>query len=370
MLVDGEWESNRADDIRSTSISQDPYSALVSEYSSLYGFAPSLINNNCSIAAIELFLYDFLVTYADEVVCFWRGKWTGATVLFFMNRYVALLSTLFEFIYGFVPCSESSSCMVGTKVGVCLQMAKYLLWAAFSGLRAYALSRQMVISGIVFVLSIVPICTNLVDVFGFYQITCIPDAGCTVMDTIGPRLSHAVTIASRGSLITADVVLISITWAMLGRRTAITSRSTFARVILLDGAIYFICLFILNVLHLSFTLTSASNPSTQFESNIVLFTEPLTSILIWRFMLDLQMVNSGTIHLDSQGTAQDRTSSLADSLVFERTVGSLVSFAAASRHVDADSLEPSDTPAQGHPPASRQGLDKAEPSLTYDPVNT
>ncbi|TBU61947.1 hypothetical protein BD310DRAFT_153992 [Dichomitus squalens] len=55
-----------------------------------------------------------------------------------------------------------------------------------------------------------------------------------------------------------------------------TSRPTFASVILLDGAIYFICLFIL-----------------KFESNIVLFTEPLTSILIWRFMLDLQTVNSG-----------------------------------------------------------------------------
>ncbi|TBU27159.1 hypothetical protein BD311DRAFT_760901 [Dichomitus squalens] len=349
----------------SQSQDQDPYSALVSEYSSL------LINNYCSIAAIVLFLHDFLVTYTDEVVCFWRGNWTGATVLFFLSRYVALLSTLFEFIYGFVPCTD---CMAGTKAGVCLQMAKYLLWAAFSGLRSYALSRQMFISGIVFSLSIVPICTNLVDVLGFYQITCIPEAGCTVMDTIGPRLSHAyvyLTIASRGSLIAADIILISITWATLGRRTAMTSRPTFARVILLDGE----CLFILNVLHLSFTLTSAMlikalNPSTQFESNIVLFTEPLTSILIWRFMLDLQTVNSGTIHLDSQGAAQDRTSSLADSLVFERTVGSLVSFATASRHVDADGREPGSTSAQGDPPAARQELDKAEPSLKDNTVNT
>ncbi|TBU61948.1 hypothetical protein BD310DRAFT_812246, partial [Dichomitus squalens] len=109
-----------------------------------------------------LFLYDFSVTYTDEVVCFWRGKWTGATVLFFLNRYVALLSTLFEFIYGFVPCTESS-----VRYNPHLSYSIRLLTCqpidvAFSGLRSYALSRQMFISGIVFSLSIVPICTNLV----------------------------------------------------------------------------------------------------------------------------------------------------------------------------------------------------------------
>lgn len=45
----------------------------------------------------------------------------------------------------------------------------------------------------------------------------------------------AVTITSRGSLIAADILLIAITWVMLGRRTAVSSKSTFSRVILLDG---------------------------------------------------------------------------------------------------------------------------------------
>lgn len=56
-------------------------------------------------------------------------------------------------------------------------------------------------------------------------------------------------------------------------------------------------------------------------------------------MLDLQSVNSATIQLDSQGAVQDGISSHADSLVFERVVGSLASFATASGPGSSADLE-------------------------------
>lgn len=108
-----------------------------------------------------------------------------------------------------------------------------------------------------------------------------------------------VTIAARSSLMAADIVLISITWALLGRRTSMSSENTLTRVMLLDGELLYRCppmvehvglqtwvrrgnilrvrflcvdlypflaliaecfrsLFVLNALHLSFTLVSVS----------------------------------------------------------------------------------------------------------------
>ena len=35
-----------------------------------------------------ILFYDYLITFGDEVQLFWRRKWTGATVLFILNRYM------------------------------------------------------------------------------------------------------------------------------------------------------------------------------------------------------------------------------------------------------------------------------------------
>ncbi len=47
---------------------------------------------------LALLYYDFIVTFPDEVKCIWQRKFTGATVLFFFNRYGALLLQLFHLV--------------------------------------------------------------------------------------------------------------------------------------------------------------------------------------------------------------------------------------------------------------------------------
>ena len=41
--------------------------------------------------------YDFLITFGDESELFWKKRVTGASVLFFVSRYL----TIVEFIRGF-----------------------------------------------------------------------------------------------------------------------------------------------------------------------------------------------------------------------------------------------------------------------------
>ena len=43
-----------------------------------------------------LFIYDYTITFPYEVRLFWRGKATGATLLFFANRYLTLFISTFN----------------------------------------------------------------------------------------------------------------------------------------------------------------------------------------------------------------------------------------------------------------------------------
>ena len=50
-------------------------------------------------------VYEYFVTLRREVELFWKHKWTGATVLFYFNRYLSLLVN----IYGLVASDAHTS---------------------------------------------------------------------------------------------------------------------------------------------------------------------------------------------------------------------------------------------------------------------
>ena len=43
---------------------------------------------------VVLMMYEYLVTFSTEVQLFWAGEVTGASVLFFVNRYIMLVYAL------------------------------------------------------------------------------------------------------------------------------------------------------------------------------------------------------------------------------------------------------------------------------------
>lgn len=52
-----------------------------------------------------LLLYDYLIALDKEVELFWSWKWTRATVLFMVNRYLVMILRLANLV-GFVPMSD------------------------------------------------------------------------------------------------------------------------------------------------------------------------------------------------------------------------------------------------------------------------
>ncbi|KAL7280277.1 hypothetical protein ACG7TL_005190 [Trametes sanguinea] len=178
---------------------------------------------------------------------------------------------------------------------------------AFSALRTLALSHMnWVLAFIVFTLACAPFAANMwaisLGVVGFN----IPMAGCTASIQVTPYEAKIGTALSRSCTIAADLIVIATTWWNATydgsvRHIRGASKMPLTRVLLYNGATYFLALSTLNILHLTLTLLSVVGVDEP-TSVVVVFTDPLTAILICRFLLALHAANLQSTVQDSQDT--------------------------------------------------------------------
>ncbi|RPD62693.1 hypothetical protein L227DRAFT_609267 [Lentinus tigrinus ALCF2SS1-6] len=289
--------------------------AIIAVYDSLY------LSNRSGLAAFAFLVYEYAITFDQEVHMFWAGRWTGASILFFMNRYIPILAyvvALMEFI------SMSDKAAEG------LVFIQYLTWASFSGLRALALSRRWYIAVPIFTLSVVAFGVNMsqygLGLFGTNDpiFGCMPEIPISAEEAKKCTFLTLMCTPSRFQYF-PDICLIALTWVGIPKFGGIrqTMRlSSLSSILLRDGLIYFTVLFVLNSLHLAFTMISfvrAYSPT----SYITIFTEPITAVAVSRFLLDLQAANRKTLIMDTEDPLYFTTTSFADTLSFARVVGSL-----------------------------------------------
>ncbi|KAI0701124.1 hypothetical protein C8T65DRAFT_741821 [Cerioporus squamosus] len=241
----------------------------------------------------------------------------------------------------------------------------YIPWALFSALRAFALSgRNWTIGLLVLVLSMVPVGLNFATA-RWAEVILDPQFGCYEASTISPTISkffqlsritaravfnvrNAVTILSRTSLILADLIVIVVTWTATYRTTMIArqgaiSQSSLSVLFLRDGLVYFIVLLIINVLHLAFS-TSTILAAIGTISDISILFEPISAVLVSRFLLNLQQANRRLVNQYSTSTTTERGTT--SSIRFDRAVGSLGNSIILSADDDdfADALHQPDSP--------------------------
>ncbi|RDX40555.1 hypothetical protein OH76DRAFT_1423635 [Lentinus brumalis] len=227
----------------------------------------------CNVAAAVLFFCDtFGDTFEREVAVFWTARRSGASFLFFANKWIFVLNQ----VAGLVDLASFPS-------------DKFVPGAVFSALRAYVLSRNRLLGLLVLVLSLAPVAVNLVHYAYNYSGEIIPPFGCTVTSEITQALSLS--------------ILVYATWSRLSSRDVLRDirqhkRLSLANIILRDGTIYFVVLFIINVLHLVFSVTALAGFKTTGASYATIFTGPLTTILISRFLIDLQEADQAILRLD------------------------------------------------------------------------
>ncbi|KAI0719766.1 hypothetical protein C8T65DRAFT_736332 [Cerioporus squamosus] len=192
--------------------------------------------NYCDVAAVVVFIFDALITFDRDVACFWNTEWTGASLLFFANKWISItlyVMTLVDFA------SFRSDKVIQ---------------------QSYA-KRTLIHGTAVVIISRVPL------------------------------------IAADTLLIYITWTKLS-SWAAL-RDIRTSKRLSLSDILFHGGTIYFVVLFALNVLHLVFTATAvASDGSSGSTSVITQFTGPITAILISRFLLALQETSQMTVKLD------------------------------------------------------------------------
>ncbi|KAI0323825.1 hypothetical protein GY45DRAFT_1332206 [Cubamyces sp. BRFM 1775] len=253
-------------------------------------------------------MYYYLTTLDEEFKHYSKRKVTLATLLYVTNRYVPLANA----IYGapwFTLSSNKKICAGEWGIGMGLEMLQYFPWAIFSALRTFALQRKLCWAAIVLILSLASVIVSSIRerwAFTYED----PVNGCVLSDTISPIFQHSSPhipvigpALARAPMIIADIIVVIITWKTqyktysLGKKLPSPMRLT--RVILRDGE--FPCrrcmdsqnlsiLTILNTLQLVFEYSQvfATTVSGQAKSSdLVIFVEPLTAILISEFLAHL-----------------------------------------------------------------------------------
>ncbi|KAI0699942.1 hypothetical protein C8T65DRAFT_658682 [Cerioporus squamosus] len=282
------------------------YSTLRSDYYSGY-------------SATALVVYDYVITLHREIKFFRTRRLSRAFVLFFAVRYIPLLYQILGVIsasFDFSP----SSCDILVKLANSLLWFHMLPMAVFSAIRANALTKSRIFTAVIFALSLVPLGLN----FGLYAygFSGRPGSveGCVSFVQVTETEVITFTVASRGCLILADIMLVIATGRMIGfdssrpqipwgRKTSILT------VMFQNGMVYFAVLTVLNILHLSFTVASVCRNSLRVlrnirwllcktyesgpTSNITLFTDPIITILTYRFLLGLQEASEKDVKLES-----------------------------------------------------------------------
>ncbi|EIW53121.1 uncharacterized protein TRAVEDRAFT_75246 [Trametes versicolor FP-101664 SS1] len=286
----------------------------------------------CTTATAALLMWHYLLTFDKEVAYFWRRRPNGACMLFLANRYLTIIVSIYDTPWWSLSTAYTVSsfvlfyateCLLGIRFQGCaaavfsqfiLEFSQYIVWAAFACLRVYALHRQWPWAALVLILSLAPVVANVVPL-RFIQIDLDPVTGCNTLENIPVSLSQScdsLDITSRVSLIVADLIVMGVTWSVThfhrhqgsvlrvyGARTTLTS------VLYKNGGIYFVLLTTLNSLHLLFSMLSIAlaNVATDRASFVVRFIEPLTAILITRFLIELQEASSGACTSEGEDAA-------------------------------------------------------------------
>ncbi|RPD68569.1 hypothetical protein L226DRAFT_617443 [Lentinus tigrinus ALCF2SS1-7] len=328
----------------------------------------SAIANYCVIAGIVFLLYEYSITFGREVDLFWTRRFTGATALFLANKYITLLNHLIDLSL-FIPFHVSDKTCVAflhsrySPTELCespdvifklkrshpsITVNIYHGPVPFSAImiRALALCKSWLLSVPVFVLLLVPLGANFsVKIYGVND----PAVGCGMGETIDPTTALkyvslillCVLLISRTCLIVADVLLIVIILWRIPRHAlvrAFTRRNakTLLDVLYCHGIVYFLVLLILNTLHIVFSFTSISE--------ITYFTEPLTAVLVSRFLMDIQEASQRTVvHvLGAEESSRLDTSGVltqSQSIVFARIVSSVAAPIPLNVHSDFHSAQ-------------------------------
>ncbi|KAH9939942.1 hypothetical protein B0H21DRAFT_755571 [Amylocystis lapponica] len=300
-------------------LSSHPYSRTVSMSQADYEQAQALnaliatkynemmLANFCAVAATTLLFYDYAVTFSREVKCIWGRKFTLATVLFLLNRYLTILNRILM-VVDMLPWQSLPQATADK--------------AAFTSLRMYAIWAKdwRVLVGVAF-LGLVP---PIVNIYYYTTLKIVstppPFVGCgeyVELSTLASDI-YTVPVAYFNCVfaVASDAIVLILTWTKTWAIRKEFSRfkfvdvPTFSELLLRDGT----TLFTLNVVNLVAI-------KYQAFGSIPALTGVLSSILISRFLLNLREVYLSGHGTDGSTTLPSKISTARFASAFAGNLG-------------------------------------------------
>ncbi|KAI0628569.1 hypothetical protein C8Q77DRAFT_1146681 [Trametes polyzona] len=246
-----------------------------------------------------LLVYDTLLTARKEMALIWRKCSLGFAVLYCANRHSALLNRLLFVLERSHWVGQSRlSCSIILWLEALSLVTAWLAIAAFSALRAYALSGKRP-----WVLAVV-LCFGLVlPVAEIYQRAVMsafvykpPRVGCGSTTRGYLETYRFLATGSRACAVIADLLVLAVTLAQTRQARRRPSRSgtqSLSRLLYTDGTVYFAVLFLFNLCDIIFLQLAINGALADLVT-------VLSVILVARFLLRLRKLSEDDW---SQGTA-------------------------------------------------------------------
>ncbi|KAI0667148.1 hypothetical protein C8Q78DRAFT_982484 [Trametes maxima] len=240
------------------------------------------IDNIADWTEATLILYEYCITLDSEIRLIWRRKITGASVIFFINRYLMVLRESIT-VASFWPISDP------VRLGymdIVLALLPYFVWNVFSTLRVYAISgRNWLIAAFVAFFMLGPICANLYNAPLLKPDNMPSPYNCSEDNAVTVETHIKLTLISRLSIIVGDATVLIVTWWKTYRlkkaADAARVRTSIVDLLLRDGTVYFATMLVLNVLHIVINFVL----QISFMGDIA---DVLVSILVSRFIMNLR----------------------------------------------------------------------------------
>ncbi|KAJ3556415.1 hypothetical protein NM688_g2039 [Phlebia brevispora] len=254
--------------------------------------------NYFAYAALTIVCYEFLATFRREYMVVWKRRWTGATWLFLANRYLALANIIIlthALVLDMLQLSLSTFSL-----------------NVFSALRVFTLlGRSYILAAFTFALGLAPVALSLyqaIHITWYYVDDPVLGSSCYSRPLISPSavfysenysdytmigLTHlTASLAGVLSTIAADVVAITITWVKtyhhVQEASSVGVNVGFSATLLRYGTLYFIVLFIVNLIDGLVVL----EPSLVIADPLSVISQILPSIILSRLLINLRQINA------------------------------------------------------------------------------
>ncbi|TCD62758.1 hypothetical protein EIP91_006430 [Steccherinum ochraceum] len=262
--------------------------------------------NYTHIAVAAVFLYDTLLTLPKEIDQIWLSKFSGATILYFVNRYCLLAQKILIFMQlfpwgsinvrlAFTMATDSSfhSCTAISWTNEILLVATFLVIALFFSLRIYAI-RDRNLSEAVAVLAL----GCVLPALGLYQqatisltVVRVPILGfvlCDEKSTISFDIYSRLATAGRVTITVSDLLVLILTLIKTFKIRRLAAehdlRTPLVTLLLRDGSLYFAAIFTFNLLDIVLLQVGAFGAVADVVTTF-------SVILIARFILNLRTVH-------------------------------------------------------------------------------